>query len=173
MGGMAIDARVAVASIVMALLSACGHDTGSPVPTSATTSPASTTTAVAEPPRVVATPHTKAWVELQVGDCLADPPPSDPGVVTVGLVDCAQPHVAEVFSRVPLALNTALADVADRACAEGFAQYTGRPVDGSAFSLTYLIDSNQDRTSDNPNPSAVICLLQDANGQMTTGSAHR
>jgi hypothetical protein len=173
MGDMAINARVAVASIAMALLSACGTDAGSPVATSTTTSPPSSMTAIAEPPLIRATPEVKKWVELEIGDCLADPPPTDPGVVTVGLVDCAQPHVAEVFSRVPLALNTALADVADRACAAGFAQYTGRPVEGSPFSLTYLIDSNQDRTADNPNPSAVICMLQGTNGQATTGSARR
>jgi hypothetical protein len=171
---MAIRWRVAVASIVMALLSACGTDAGSPVATSTTTSPASTSTsAVAEAPSVVATPEVKKWVELQVGDCLADPPPTDPDVVTVGLIECAQPHVAEVFSRVPLAVNTALADVAGQACAAGFAQYTGRPLDGSPFTLTFLIDSNQDRTSDNPNPSAVICVLQGASGQTLTGSAHR
>jgi hypothetical protein len=159
-------------SIVMALLSACATDAGSPVATSSTTAPAATSE-VAEPPPVVASPEAKKWVELQVGDCLADPPPTDPGVVTVGLVDCAQPHVAEVFSREPLALNTALADVAGQACAAGFAQYTGHPLDGSPFTLTFLIDSNQDRTADNPNPSAVICLLQGANGQPLAGSAHR
>src|ERR1700710_3018298 len=101
MGDMAINARVAVASIAMALLSACGTDAGSPVATSTTTSLPSSMTAIAEPPLVSATPEVKKWVELEVGDCLADPPPTDPGVVTVGLVDCAQPHVAEVFSRVP------------------------------------------------------------------------
>lgn len=94
-------------------------------------------------------------------------------MVTVALVGCAEPHAAEVFSREPLALNTALAEVAEGECAAGFLQYTGRPVDGSPFTLTYLIDSNQDRTADNPDPSAVICLLQGANGQTMTGSAHR
>ena len=39
--------------------------------------------------------------------------------------------------------------------------------------MTYLIDSNQDRTSNNPLPSTVICLLQSANGHPLTGSARR
>jgi hypothetical protein len=39
--------------------------------------------------------------------------------------------------------------------------------------MTYLIDSNQDRTSNNPLPSTVICLLQAADGGPLTGSAHR
>ncbi len=174
MGGMAINGRVAVASIAVALVSACRTDAGSPVATSTTTSPAGTSAAaVAEPPPVVATSEVKKWVELQVGDCLADPPPTDPGVVTVAVVDCAQPHVAEVFSRVPLAVDMALADVAGRVCAEGFVQYTGLASNGSPFTLTFLIDSNQDRTADNPNPSAVICLLQGANGQAMTVSARR
>ncbi|HEY0227312.1 MAG TPA: hypothetical protein VGC05_13175, partial [Mycobacterium sp.] len=51
--------------------------------------------------------------------------------------------------------------------------YTGEPVDGSSLSITYLIDSNQDRTGANPTPSTLICLLQAANGQSLTGSAHR
>jgi len=47
-----------------------------------------------------------------------------------------EPHAAEVFSRAPLALDTAPADVADRECAAGFLQYTGRSVDGSPQPLT-------------------------------------
>jgi hypothetical protein len=159
-----------VASLFVALTSACSTRSDTTVATSTTTQPTSTSPIVIAQPPVVAAPKVKKWVDLQVGDCLADPPPTDPGVVTVTLVDCAEPHVAEVYSRVPLALNTALADVADRECAEGFAQYTGQSVDGSAFTLTYLIDSNQDRTSDNPNPSAVICLLEGANGPLTASA---
>jgi hypothetical protein len=37
--------------------------------------------------------------------------------------------------------------------------------------VSYLIDSNQDRTSNDPLPSTVICLLQAANGGPLTGSA--
>ncbi|MDT5390005.1 MAG: hypothetical protein QOE04_3646, partial [Mycobacterium sp.] len=33
--------------------------------------------------------------------------------------------------------------------------------------------SRQDRTSDNPLPSTVICLLQAADERPTTGSAHQ
>lgn len=42
---------------------------------------------------------------------------------------------------------------------------------GSRYAITYLIDSNQDRTSANPTPSTVICLLQVGNGQALTGCA--
>jgi hypothetical protein len=117
--------------------------------------------------------HTEKWIDLQAGECVLDLPPPDLSRVTVTVVDCAAAHLAEVYLRAPMAVDTAVASVANRDCAAGFAPYTGRPVDGSPFSVTYLIDSNQDRTGANPTPSTVICLLQSANGQPLTGSAHR
>lgn len=92
-------------------------------------------------------------------------------VVTVVIVDCAVPHAAEAYSRAPVAVNAAIADVADRECAAGFNRYTGRTVVASPYTITYLIDSNQDRTTNNPRPSTVICLLRAANGGPLTGSA--
>lgn len=109
------------------------------------------------------------WVDLQVGECLAAPPPSDPSVVTVAVVDCGSAHAAEVYLRAAVEVNAALDDVANQQCGSGLAQYTGRSV--SPYATTYLIDSEQDRTSNNPMPSTVICLLQDANGGPLTGSA--
>ena len=117
--------------------------------------------------------HTEKWIDLQAGECVADLPPPDLSRVTVTVVDCATAHLAEVYLRAPMAVDAAVASVANRDCAAGFAPYTGRSVDGSPFSITYLIDSNQDRTGANPTPSTVICLLQAANGQPLTGSAHR
>ncbi|WP_406815141.1 hypothetical protein [Mycobacterium sp. M23085] len=117
--------------------------------------------------------HTEKWIELQTGQCVADLPPADGSRVNVTVVDCATAHLAEVYLRAPMAVDTAIATVANRDCAAGFAPYTGQSVDGSRFSITYLIDSNQDRTGANPTPSTVICLLQSANGQPLTGSAHR
>lgn len=117
--------------------------------------------------------QTEKWIDLHVGDCVADLPPADLSRVTVTVVDCATAHLAEVYLRAPMAVDTAIATVANRDCAAGFAPYTGRSVDGSPFSITYLIDSNQDRTGANPTPSTLICLLQAANGQSLTGSARR
>ena len=117
--------------------------------------------------------RTVKWIDLQVGECVADLPPADLSRVTVTVVDCATAHLAEVYLRAPMAVGTAVADVANKDCNAGFAPYTGRSVDGSPFSITFLIDSNQDRTGANPTPSTVICLLQAANGQSLTGSAHR
>ena len=90
-------------------------------------------------------------------------------MVTVSVVDCAIPHSAEVYLRADVEVNAAIADVADRECGAGFTQYTGQSVGGSPFVVTYLIDSNQDRTSANPLPSTVICLLQAAERRAADG----
>ncbi|OIN79481.1 hypothetical protein [Mycobacterium malmoense] len=117
--------------------------------------------------------RTEKWIDLQVGECVDDLPPADLSRVTVTVVNCATAHLAEVYLRAPMAVDTAIANVANRDCAAGFAPYTGEPVDDGPYSITYLIDSNQDRTGSNPAPSTVICLLQAANGQPLTRSAHR
>jgi hypothetical protein len=155
------------------LLAACATH-GGQAGTSSTAAPPMATSAKA----VTAAPlprgsRTEKWIELQVGDCVADLPPADLSRVTVTVVDCAAAHLAEVYLRAPMAVDTAITKVANRDCAAGFAPYTGQSVDGSPFSITYLIDSNQDRTGANPTPSTLICLLQAGNGQPLTGSAHR
>ncbi len=157
-------------------LISCGSDGQTAAPTSVddtsmTTAQASGPTTSPPPPAVVES-RAKNWFDLDVGDCLVDLPQVDIGQVTVGIVDCMSPHAAEVFLRAPVEVNAAIADVADRQCAAGVAEYTGRP-DGEAFTVTYLIDSNQDRTSANPLPSTVICLLQAGDGRQLTESARR
>ena len=63
--------------------------------------------------------------------------------------------------------------IANQQCEAGLAQYTGLAANNTPFAISYLIDSEQDRTSNNPYPSTVICLLQDAQGQTRTASARR
>jgi hypothetical protein len=101
-------------------------------------------------PATIQGPRTKNWFDLAVGDCLTEIPAIDLGAVTATLVDCATPHQAEVYLLAPLAVNTAIADVANQMCVEGFSSYTGQSTVGSPLTVTYLIDSNQDRTSNNP-----------------------
>ena len=166
--------RHAVGFLAALTLSAgCDADAGKSAETS--TSPAPTTSAAAAvaAPSSAQGPRTEKWIELQVGDCLADPPPSDPSVVTVSVVDCAIGHAAEVYLRADVEVNAAIADVADRECDAGLTRYTGQSVGGGPFVVTYLIDSNQDRTSANPLPSSVICVLAASNGEPLTGSARR
>ena len=170
---------VAASLAVVTVLSACGahgpnagQTSTSRTSTTAAATSAGTTTTVAAPP-ATRSPHTEKWIDLQLGDCLAELPPSDPSVVTVSVVDCSTAHAAEVYLRGPMAVNAAVADVANQQCAVGFSQYTGRSVGSSSFAVTYLIDSNQDRTSDNAAPSTVICLLHAADGQPLTKSEKR
>jgi hypothetical protein len=164
-----------VALAAMAL-TACGGGAGSSDARS--TSPASTTSAQATTTTVTTPPSSQdarieKWIDLHVGECLADPPPTDPGVVTVSVVDCAVAHAAEVYLRADVEVNAAIADVADRECGAGLTRYTGQAVGGGPLAVTYLIDSNQDRTSANPLPSTVICVLTASNGGPLTGSARR
>lgn len=53
----------------------------------------------------------------------------------------------------------------------GWRSTAGLPGADSGYAITYLIDSDQDRTSNNPYPSTVICLLQSAQGKSLIGSA--
>jgi hypothetical protein len=78
-----------------------------------------------------------------------------------------------VFRRASLAVGTAIADVATAVCDDGFTAYTGEPVGSGTFTITYLIDSNQNRTSSNPNPSTVICMLEAVDGAPLTVPARR
>lgn len=54
------------------------------------------------------------------------------GAATVTMADCAAPHLAEVFLRGPVAVDSAIGTVADRTCAAGVASYTGQLLTGSA-----------------------------------------
>jgi hypothetical protein len=154
----------------VALLGACATNGVHAGPTSAIPPP---TTAAVKATLAPLGSHTEKWINLQLGDCVADLPPADLSRVTVTVIDCTTAHLAEVYLRAPMAVDTAISNVANRDCAAGFAPYTGKPLDGSAFSITYLIDSNQDRTGADPTPSTLICLLQAANGQPLTGSVRR
>lgn len=114
-------------------------------------------------------PRTLPWFNLQVGDCVDQIPAVDEGAVDVTLVDCAAPHRAEVYQRAPIPVDAAVTEVANQRCNDALTAYTGA---SGGYTVSYFIDSNQDRTADNPLPSIVICLLQDAGGGALTRSAH-
>jgi hypothetical protein len=155
-------------------LAGCADNTPATTATSPGQSAAATSVAgMSAAPAPSQAPRTENWTKLQAGDCLADAPPADPAVVMVTLVDCAQPHLAETFLRAPIPVDAALDGTASTQCEAGFVEYTGGPSAGSPYTITYLIDSDQDRTYNNPLPSTVICLLQDAQGQSLNGSARK
>ena len=74
--------------------------------------------------------RTVKWIDLQVGDCVTDLPPADMSRVAVTVVDCATAHLAEVYLRAPMAVDAAVANVANTDCNAGFAPYTGRSEPG-------------------------------------------
>ena len=164
-----------VALAAAACLTGCAGNKAAEAPASG--SPATSTAAAAASapattaPSTTKAPRTEKWIDLQVGDCLADAPPTDPAVVMVTLVDCSQPHLAEAFVRAPIPVDAALEGTANAQCEAGFVAYTGRASAGGPYTITYMIDSDQDRTFNNPLPSTVICLLQGSQGQSLTGSA--
>jgi hypothetical protein len=80
--------------------------------------------------------QTEKWIDLRVGECVTDLPPADGSRVNVTVVDCATAHLAEVYLRAPMAVDAAIATVANRDCAAGFAPYTGQSLAGSRFSIT-------------------------------------
>lgn len=172
---------IAVALVATAVLAGCdakkpadntpaASSAGTSVNSSSGSSSSASAGAAASPTPTKA-PRTEKWINLQVGDCLADVPPSDPAVVEVTVVDCSQPHMAETFVRAPIPVDAALDGTANAQCEAGFAQYTGRASAGGPYTIGYLIDSHQDRTGNIPLPSTVICLLQGAQGQSLTGAA--
>lgn len=150
---------------VAALVTGCGGPTAAPTTSSAATTTTTTTVATAAPASVS---PIQPWFNLQVGDCIDQVPAVDEGAVDVTLVDCAAPHRAEVYQRAPIPVDAAVTDIANQRCTEALAAYTGR---SGGYTVSYLIDSNQDRTAHNPLPSTVICLLQDGAGAALTGSA--
>lgn len=165
--------RGCLLAAAVAFLAGCtpnaGQSTAPPSSPPATPSAAATDTPTAAAPPA----RTVNWFDLAPGDCLAGPPPVDPTVIGVEVVDCTNPHRAEVFRRAPLAVDTAVADVATAKCDDGFTAYTGEPADSGTFTITYLIDSNQNRTAANPDPSTVICMLEAADGRVLTVPARR
>lgn len=159
---------VAVALVAVAGLAGCAQPARAPeAPSTSSTVP----TATPAPAVAPQSSRTTKWIDLAPGDCLAAPPPADPAVVTVTVVDCAAPHLAEAYLRANIPVDLALGDTANAQCTAGLTSYTGLAAGSSPYAVTYLIDSEQDRTSNNPYPSTIICLLQDAKGQSLTGSA--
>lgn len=160
----------ALSLLTVGAVAACGGSAPPPTPAAPTSSSSTLRTTLTMPP-APATPRVQSWVDLEVGDCVAAVPAVELGDVNVTMSDCAAPHRAEVYLLAPIAVNTAITDVANRECAAGLGPYVGSAA--TDFTVTYLIDSRQDRTADNPLPSTVICLLQRADEQPLTGSARR
>jgi len=155
----------------LAILPSCGSTPPSAAPPPATVEATGTTGTTGPSPSVAPERRMVRWIDLQPGDCLADPPPTDPAVVQVRVVDCTEPHRAEAYLRAQVPVNAAISDTASAQCETGLPAYTGSPDAAARYRIAYLIDSEQDRTYNNPLPSTVICLLEGADGQWLDGPA--
>lgn len=139
-----------------AVLVCAGCAQPGPAPVPAATS---RTVAATASPAPVAAPRTVKWIDLQPGDCLAGRPPTDPAEVTVTVVDCATAHLAEAYLRANIPVDTALTDTASARCEAGFIDYAGKPTADGGFTVSYLIDSEQDRTANNRCPLVSECVF--------------
>ena len=79
-------------------------------------------------------------------------PAIDTGAVTTTVVDCATPHQAEVYLLAPLAVNTAIDQVANEKCAKGFVDYTGTAVQRRSFrgDVSDRLEPGSDREQSHP-----------------------
>jgi hypothetical protein len=129
MGTRRLHAVCSLAAV--ALLGACATNGVHASP--ATTAKTSPTTAAATASVAPLGSHTEKWISLQVGDCVADLPPADLSRVTVTVIDCTTAHLAEVYLRAPMAVDTAISTVANRDCTAGFAPTLANPWTAARF----------------------------------------
>ncbi len=138
------------------------------VETEGTASPAAATSAPAQ--AADETPTDAVYValhNLEVGDCLAEPPPEAGS--SVPTVPCSEPHSQEVFAAVTLpagdsagmdAVNTQ----ADELCFAEFNGFVGLPYEESVLMLDiWIIETSTE------NDTVVVCMVYDPAGD-TTGT---
>ena len=138
------------------------------VETEGSASPAAATSAPA--PADDETPTDAVYValhNLEVGDCLAEPPPEAGS--SVPTVPCSEPHSQEVFAAVTLpAENSAGTDAvntqADELCFAEFNGFVGLPYEESVLMLDiWIIETSTE------NDTEVVCMVYDPAGD-TTGT---
>ena len=73
--------------------------------------------------------RTEKWIDLKVGECVTDLPAADLSRVTVTVVDCGTAHLAEVYLRAPMAVDSAIANVANQTAPPDLRPTPGNPRD--------------------------------------------
>jgi hypothetical protein len=136
------------------------------VETEGTASPAAATSAPAQADDETPTDAVYVAVHnLEVGDCLAEPPPEDES--SVPTVPCSEPHSHEVFAAVTLpARDSAGMDAvntqADELCFAEFNGFVGLSYEESVLMLNIWIIETSTET-------VVVCMVYDPAGD-TTGT---
>jgi hypothetical protein len=154
-----VSRQIRTALIPLVVLAGCSQHPATEAPSPSSTSTASRTATPNAPPTVAAptaqSPRTEKWVDLHVGDCVAEVPPVDLGAVTVDVVDCSTPHQAEVYLLAPIAVNAAITDVANQACSAGVTPYTGNPPAPSPWPTSLIRGRTGPPTIRSPAPSSA------------------
>ena len=164
-------------SIALAIGSAGRPPTPAPTPTLVPTpTPPPTPTLVPTPTPTPAPTAGQAigYNQLRVGDCFVVPTGSAHSALQ--RVDCAAPHIGEVFlvgdysgTRFPSA--SGFQAFADARCPSAFANYTGYAFDAQ-FELTYAWITPTEGTWGR-GVRTVVCYIRQADGTMTTVSYRR
>jgi Septum formation len=117
-------------------------------------------------------------VALKVGDCFDQTPSVDAngnGIVVDSIVDCAQPHDAEVYlvfdypgSPDAYPGDEAIGSLQQTRCQAAFEAYVGKDPDLSSYTINYR---RPDVDSWSSGDRSIACLIEDASGGQLTGSA--
>jgi len=174
--------RILAAVLLAALAAACGapSDEASPdgtvlpsAPDEAPTAPSASAVGQGGGDDVAGGEATSVF-DLEIGDCFST---TGDTVETVTVVDCAEPHVYEVFAvfdheaadEEPYPGDDAVLDYADAACRPYFEDYVGADYETSIYWITSVTPSDETwRDGDRE----IVCTLKlGQEGEMTTGSA--
>jgi hypothetical protein len=113
-------------------------------------------------------------LDLQVGQCF-DEGESGESIGNVNTIDCAQPHVREVFAVLDYPADSAaafpgenvLSDWASDNCLAPFQEYVGVPYEQSKYFILYLTPSTETWASGD---REVVCTLNAEGNAKITGS---
>jgi hypothetical protein len=161
----AVGVSIVGAVILVGLFADLGGEAS--VETEGTASPAAPTSAPAQADDE--TPTDAVYValhNLEVGDCLAEPPPEAGSVPTV---PCSEPHSQEVFAAVtlPAGDSAGMDEVntqADELCFAEFEGFVGLSYEESVLMLDiWIIETSTE------NDTVVVCMVYDPAGD-TTGT---
>ena len=112
--------------------------------------------------------------DLEIGQCINVPTSGE--VSTAEVVECSEPHDAEVFALPqhpagadePFPGTTEIGEFADTECLAAFEPYVGTDYQSSALFFSALQPTQE--TWDQADDREVACLLVGENGAQLTGS---
>jgi len=157
---------LAFASLVVLSAGACSRDAGSPAEP--------TTTAPKAPAPVAAVePESVDVCSIKLGDCLSGGS-DDESVSEMQKLDCAAPHVYEVYHVFDLPAGDFPGDeivdeAANSGCSAAFTGFIGKTYDESKLEMQTLTPQQTGWIT--KNDREVICMVVDADEVPRTGSA--